>query len=245
MTLIGIMGSCSQVGTTKGASGVTSSLRVSRLKQHLIDGGPDVPPCWNAHWSPTQKKALSDFKVTNQRSARRVNMKHWMAKPPSYLSRDLEGYEASISYDDIQIQSIIQESLNDPWQREEFSSHRAQFGPLQHEPGSGSRLTRQIQVARGPPQSWRQSSKALARFMLGIFGSTKGKKVQRDVGRGPPFMMYICMPFSIEIPGSGGLTPCQSWIGEWTCGELFHSSSISTTSLQMQQAILSIYYHLH
>lgn len=58
-------------------------------------------------------KYFADFKVANQWSAKRMEGEHRAAMPPSYHSRDLEGYEASIPDDEkVHIQSVIQESLN-------------------------------------------------------------------------------------------------------------------------------------
>ena len=113
---------------------------VTRLKQHLAGGYPDVSACRQCPQEVRQlmKKHFADFKAGKERAAKKkAEVDRRAAEPPSYHSRESE--EASIPSDEeAQMEAAIQASLYEQRQQEEAARQRQRFGPSAFESGSGS-----------------------------------------------------------------------------------------------------------
>ena len=90
---------------------------VTRLKQHLAGGYPDVSMCRKCPQKVRQliKKYFADSKAAKERAKqKKTEVDHRAAEPPSYHSRKSEEASAPDN-EEAQIEAAIQASLDDPY----------------------------------------------------------------------------------------------------------------------------------
>ncbi|XP_073109294.1 uncharacterized protein [Elaeis guineensis] len=158
---------------------------VTRLKQHLAGGYPDVSMCQKYPQQVRQlmKKYFADSKAAKERAKqKKIEVDRRAAEPPSYHSRESD--EASAPDDEAQIEAAIHASLTDQYQQEEMARYRDRFGPSCYESGSGSatgrgefEFKRTISVREPGGRGSRRSMSSL----LGAFGS---RRSSRDIPAG-------------------------------------------------------------
>ncbi|XP_073106909.1 uncharacterized protein [Elaeis guineensis] len=160
---------------------------VTRLKQHLAGGYPDMSMCRKCPQEVRQlmKKYFADSKAAKERTKqKKIKVDRRAAEPPSYHSRESE--EASASDDEeAQIEAAIHASLADQYQQEEMARYRDRFGPSCYESGSGSATGRgEFEFRRTTlvRESGGRGSRRSMSSLLGAFGSRR--RSSRDIPAG-------------------------------------------------------------
>ncbi|XP_073115646.1 uncharacterized protein [Elaeis guineensis] len=160
---------------------------VTRLKQYLAGGYPDVSMCRKYPQEVRQlmKKHFADSKAAKESTKqKKIEVDRRAAEPPSYHSRESE--EASAPDDEeAQIEAAIHASLTDQYQQEEMARYRDRFGPSCYESGSGSATSRgefEFRRTTSVREPGGRGSRRNMSSLLGAFGSRR--RSSRDIPAG-------------------------------------------------------------
>ncbi|XP_073112663.1 uncharacterized protein [Elaeis guineensis] len=158
---------------------------MTRLKQHLARGYPDVSMCRKCPQEVRQlmKKHFADSKAAKERAKqKKTEIDRRAAELLSYHSRESE--EASAPDDEAQIEAAIQTSLADQYQQEEMARYRERFGPSYYESRSGSATSRGEFELRRTTSVREPGGRGSRRSMFSLLGAFGRRRSSRDIPAG-------------------------------------------------------------